>query len=340
MDRIEENVKRLINGEELEESQEFCDFTLEAQNEATVAKGVAPAAPSDYVPVLNKNICYIVAAVLLNESQEVLMMQEAKRSCAGQWYLPAGHIEAGETIQQAVEREVLEETGLVMQSTTLIMVQSAEGCWFRFVFTGTVAGGRLKTPADADSESLQAKWVADLGELSLRASDIGPLVACGRQYQSAMRDQQPWHPALLPAPRHHTSLLLRLLICVRKKTNNRLHILLSEKTEVHIPACEINPRRSLHSTLKKYMTEIFGSELPAHRPHGVLSVEHSPAPADPEREGEGDGICLTLLISVRQPLEEVGLIDKYTWLEVSPSLESQLLPRMARNMTTALHVIR
>jgi len=72
-----------------------------------VAKGVAPAAPSDYIPKLNKNVCYIVAAVLINESGEVLMMQEAKRSCAGQWYLPAGHIEAGETIQQAVEREVI-----------------------------------------------------------------------------------------------------------------------------------------------------------------------------------------------------------------------------------------
>jgi hypothetical protein len=36
--------------------------------------------------------------------------------------------------------------------------------------------------------------------------------------------------------------------------SNRLHILLSEKNEAHIPACEINPRRSLHSTLKKYMT--------------------------------------------------------------------------------------
>jgi len=133
-----------------------------------VAKGVAPAAPSDYIPKLNKNVCYIVAAVLINESGDVLMMQEAKRSCAGQWYLPAGHIEAGETIQQAVEREVmfvlflvlkftkissiklfpkfkflsqvLEETGLTMQSTTLIMTQSAEGCWFRFVFTGNAAG--------------------------------------------------------------------------------------------------------------------------------------------------------------------------------------------------------
>ncbi|XP_059490131.1 8-oxo-dGDP phosphatase NUDT18-like [Neocloeon triangulifer] len=336
MDRIEDNVKRLLNGDALKESQEFCDFTLEAQNEATVAKGVAPAAPSDYIPQLNKNVCYIVAAVLINDSGEVLMMQEAKRSCAGQWYLPAGHIEAGETIQQAVEREVLEETGLTMQSTTLIMVQSAEGCWVRFVFTGNAAG-RLKTPAEADSESLQAKWISDINELSLRASDVEPLVACGRQYWRAIKEKQQWHPEILPVARHHTKLLLRLLICVRKKDTNRVHILLSEKTEAHIPTCEINPRRSLHSTLKKYMMEIFGAELPQHRPHGVLSVEHSPTR---NVEVEGDGFCLTLLISIRQPLEEVGLIDKYTWLEVNPNLEELILPRMAKNMTTILHVIR
>jgi hypothetical protein len=29
------------------------------------------------------------------------------------------------------------------------------GSWYRFVMTGDVTGGKLKTPADADSESLQ-----------------------------------------------------------------------------------------------------------------------------------------------------------------------------------------
>jgi 8-oxo-dGDP phosphatase len=54
-----------------------------------------------------------------------------------------------------------------------------------------------------------------------------------------------------------------------------------------------------------FLQEIFGSELPAHRPHGVLSVEHTPSSTDPEREDEGDGFCLTVLVSIRQPLEEV-----------------------------------
>lgn len=85
------------------------------------------------------------------------------------------------------------------------------------LFVNKIFAGRLKTPADADSESLQAKWIGDLGELSLRATDIEPLIACGRQYWKAIREKQTWHPEILPTNRHHTKLLLRLLICVRKK---------------------------------------------------------------------------------------------------------------------------
>lgn len=34
MDRIEENIRRLLDGRALEDSQDLCDFTLEEQNEA------------------------------------------------------------------------------------------------------------------------------------------------------------------------------------------------------------------------------------------------------------------------------------------------------------------
>ena len=55
--------------------------------------------------------------------------QEAKSSCAGQWYLPAGKMEPGEDITEAAKREVLEETGLNMEVTTLLAVESA-GSYF------------------------------------------------------------------------------------------------------------------------------------------------------------------------------------------------------------------
>ena len=43
------------------------------------------------------NIAYIVAAVVIQDGK-VLLIQEAKESCRGKWYLPAGRMEPNETI--------------------------------------------------------------------------------------------------------------------------------------------------------------------------------------------------------------------------------------------------
>ncbi|KAK3890744.1 hypothetical protein Pcinc_005318 [Petrolisthes cinctipes] len=341
MDSVEGNIKLLLQGKEVEESQVLCDFTLHDQNEATAAKGVAVATPAEFNPELRENVCFIVAAVLVNEEGEVLMMQEAKSSCAGKWYLPAGRMEAGETIQDAVKREVLEETGMEMEGTTLIMVEAASGSWFRFVLTGNVVGGTLKTPASADKESLQAKWVADLGELSLRCNDIYPLVQRARQFwgrgpTGEETGHEPWHPPLLPVDKSHNKLLLRLVIAVRKRVNNRVCVLTSDKTATHLPITEINPCRSLHSTLRKYMTEIFGSDLPPHRPQGIMSAELQLS----NPSGSHDGLLLTLLVPIRKALEDVPLIDKYSWVELPKNLGEELLSRMGKNMIVPLNVIR
>jgi len=337
MDMIQDHIRLLMEGRPYEELHEFCDFTLDQQNEVTAAKGVPPSAPADFHPVVKKSVCYIVAAVLFNDKNEVLMMQEAKSSCAGQWYLPAGRMEAGEDVAEAAKREVLEETGLEFELSTLFLVESAAGSWYRFVVTGTVTGGRLKTPADADAESLQAKWIGDLTDFPLRAGDVLPLIERGRQYHTAHSGSrpEPWHHPVVPALRPHKKLLLRAVILIRKKTNNRMHVLVSEKVSAHLPVCEINPVRSVHSTLKKYMTEIFGAEIPPHKPHGLLSIEHSGRPAN-----SNDGCCLTLLISLKVPLESVCLIDKYSWLELDKIVGDQLLARLAKNMTVPLVVIR
>jgi 8-oxo-dGDP phosphatase len=83
------------------------------------------------------------------------------------------------------------------------------------------------------------------------------------------------------------------------------------------------------------MTEIFGADIPQHKPHGFLSVEHSGRPAD-----SNDGCCLSLLVSVKVPLENVCLIDKYSWLELDKSLGEQMLSRLAKNQTIPLSCIR
>jgi len=337
MELIQDHLRLLMEGRPYEEQHEFCDFSLKEQNEATSAKGAAPLAPADFQPVVKKSVCYIVAAVIFNENNEVLMMQEAKSSCAGQWYLPAGRMEAGEDVAEAAKREVMEETGLEFELTTLFLVETAQGSWYRFVVTGQISGGRIKTPAEADSESLQAKWIGDLSDYPLRSGDVLPLIERGRLYHTAHTGArpEPWHHPVVPALRPHKSLLLRTVILIRKKSNNRMHVLVSEKTAAHLPVCEINPMRSIHSTLKKYLTEIFGAEIPSHKLHGLLSLEHSGRPAN-----SNDGCCLSLLISVKVALETVCLIDKYSWLETDRSLGDQLIARLAKNMTVPLAVIR
>jgi len=337
MDTVQEQLRLLLDGRPFEELHEFCDFSLTDQYEVAASKGVQPNTPTDFTPVVKRSVVYIVGAVIFNEKGEVLMMQEAKSSCAGQWYLPAGKMEPGEDIVEAAVREVKEETGLDFQVSSLLLVESAGGCWFRFIVTGTVIGGRLKTPADADSESLQAKWVEDISKMSLRANDILPHIERGKMHFLSTNGSrpEPWHPAILPALRPHKRLLLRAVILIRKKTNNRVHVLVSEKVGAHLPVCDINPARSIHSTLKKYLTEIFGAEIPQHKLHGILSWEHSGRPAN-----SNDGSCVTLLISVKIPLESVCLIDKYTWIEVERRLGDHLISRLAKNMTVPLIVVR
>ena len=79
-------------------------------------------------------------------------------------------------------------------------------------------GGSIKTPSQADSESLQAKWVQNLSELQLRAPDILSIVEHARSFKTQLDSHQAFHPTLLPTPRSYPKLYLRLIICARRKT--------------------------------------------------------------------------------------------------------------------------
>lgn len=51
-----------------------------------------------FIPKTKHNMCYICAAILFDDNDDVLLIQEAKPSCRGTWYLPAGRLEPGETL--------------------------------------------------------------------------------------------------------------------------------------------------------------------------------------------------------------------------------------------------
>lgn len=167
-----------------------------------------------FTPICKQSVAYIVAAIVFNQKDELLMVQEAKSECTGTWYLPAGRVEPGEDLISAIKREVLEETGLIFEPITLISVESAKGTWFRFTFTGEKVGGFLKTVSKADKESLQASWIGNINQLNLRSRDILPLIDKTKNYY---KEKHKWHKPIIPAIYEHEKLTLRLIMVIRKK---------------------------------------------------------------------------------------------------------------------------
>jgi 8-oxo-dGTP pyrophosphatase MutT (NUDIX family) len=106
-----------------------------------------------------------VAAIIRDPSGRVLLM---KSSDGGAWSLPAGAIDPGETPARAIEREVHEETGLVVRAARVAAVLGGEH--FRHAYSNgdrveysivlfecRIEGGELEA---IDGEAEELAWFA------------------------------------------------------------------------------------------------------------------------------------------------------------------------------------
>lgn len=105
-----------------------------------------------------------VGAVIL-DCDRVLLIKRAHEPLKGQWSLPGGGVEIGETLERAIAREVREETGLEVEVGPIIdvldrIVNDANGrVEHHFVLVDFVCrqtGGVVCSASDADA----AEWVA------------------------------------------------------------------------------------------------------------------------------------------------------------------------------------
>ncbi|MCC9622821.1 NUDIX hydrolase [Thalassospira sp. MA62] len=105
-----------------------------------------------------------VGAVIWHQ-EKVLLIQRAKEPDIGSWSLPGGAQELGETLVDAVHREVFEETGIEIGAPTLIgtvdLISPRRNGQVQFHYTliDYVARARTTTLRPG-SDASDAHWVA------------------------------------------------------------------------------------------------------------------------------------------------------------------------------------
>jgi 8-oxo-dGTP diphosphatase len=105
-----------------------------------------------------------VGAVVIDGSK-VLLVRRGQEPLKGEWSLPGGALELGETLQQGVVREVFEETGLTVVPEGIVEVLDritqddlSGRIRYHYVlvdFLCHVTGGKLRGGSDAE----EARWV-------------------------------------------------------------------------------------------------------------------------------------------------------------------------------------
>ncbi len=104
-----------------------------------------------------------VGAVII-EGEQVLIVRRGRPPLQGEWSLPGGAVDVGETLASAVQREVLEETGLIVDVGAIVEVLDrihmdqdgrVEYHYVLIDYLCAVIGGQLQ----AQSDAADARWV-------------------------------------------------------------------------------------------------------------------------------------------------------------------------------------
>jgi 8-oxo-dGTP diphosphatase len=122
-----------------------------------------------------------VGAIIKDPGGRLLLIRRGHAPEAGRWSLPGGRVEPGESDQQAVIREIREETGLEIECDQLVgsvkRMSPPDAVLEIRDYAATVTGGVLVAGDDA----AEVRWVspAELGRLPLTSGLAETLAGWG-----------------------------------------------------------------------------------------------------------------------------------------------------------------
>ena len=96
----------------------------------------------------------LTADVVIPTDEGVVLVRRSNEPFEGQWALPGGFVEIGETVEEAAVRETAEETGLAVEIARLIGVYSEpdrdpRGHNVSVAFIVRVLSGQMQAATDA-----------------------------------------------------------------------------------------------------------------------------------------------------------------------------------------------
>lgn len=104
--------------------------------------------------------------VYITEDDKVLLLQEGGRLAYGLWSIPGGHVDPGESFEQAAVREAIEESGYEVKLESELYSATIKNTEYKGskgdseevdikIFKASTTGGELKL----DDQALDLKWM-------------------------------------------------------------------------------------------------------------------------------------------------------------------------------------
>ncbi|MFA5923542.1 MAG: NUDIX hydrolase [Methylococcaceae bacterium] len=103
-----------------------------------------------------------VSGIVFNNQKQILLIQRNQPPAMGFWSIPGGKLEPGESLAEACQREIKEETGLDTEVKNIVAVVERRVEGFHYViidYLAQLADEENSQPV-AQSDVSEARWVS------------------------------------------------------------------------------------------------------------------------------------------------------------------------------------